>query len=390
MAIRVIESPKQAGTVQFKGPTATREYVATGSLVKLDIQLAILATAPAMETGVDTATGGTIALFLNKVSVTEVGGGTWKATCDYANTPDQWDLKFNIGTQTTKRQQAIKHIRTYDCVLGGFKDGPGDFTSGIKDFKGAIGVNGEEVAGVDCEIAKIEFTITLKLQFAALSSGYFWTVANMTPCVNNADYTIIFKGQSFIFPKGSLLFRGAPMTVDSDSQVTFTYFFAYSRNLTAGGGSAPDWSATTTYGAGAQVYAGGHIFASAAGGNLNTPPVVNGWTSDDIFQTGDQVTFGGHTYTSLIANNEGNDPSLNPADWTDNGVSAWTTVGIAVGEMTVGNSGPIVAEGWHYKWPWYGTTVSNGSATATPKAIVIDQVYDYGDLTLLNIPSTSS
>src|SRR5712691_7286387 len=114
MTIRVSERPKQGGTIQFKGPKARREYVVSGTTVKLDAQIAVANAAPASEASVDTF-GATINLFLNSIDIREVGGGVWEATCDYEDTADQFDLKFNIGTQTTRIFQSKQHIRSYDC-----------------------------------------------------------------------------------------------------------------------------------------------------------------------------------------------------------------------------------------------------------------------------------
>src|SRR6266404_3181553 len=154
MPIRITEKPKQAGSIQFRKPESRREFTISGSLSKLDIQLALLAYIPGADTGAD-ENGDTISIFLSKVAINEIGGGVWHGIADYSNTPDQFDLKINIGTQTSKRQQALEHIRTYDCVNGGFQDDDGtlDFGS-IPAFRGAIGVNTEqtEVAGVEVEI----------------------------------------------------------------------------------------------------------------------------------------------------------------------------------------------------------------------------------------------
>jgi hypothetical protein len=391
--ISIIEKPMQEGSIQFKGPTAKRVYALTGSTQKLAIQIAVITAAPQTETSIS-STGQQLSLFLDKVSVKEIGGGVWEATCDYADTPQQFDLKFNIGTQTVKRQQALEHIATYDCILGGVLMGDGAFTSGIPDFNGAIGVSETEVAGVDVEIAKIEFTITLRLNTAnpigfdgqPLSPLYFWQVANITPCVNATDLTIIYKGQTFLFPKGSVLFRGAPMSTNSDTQLDITFMFAYSKNLTA---TAADWVSTETYQIGSQVTYNGYLFTSTMVGNLDNAPIGNAWSTSATYQVGDLVIFNGAIYEALQVTT-GNQPNISAAQWNAVGSSSWTPNGPSVPALVVGASDPIIKEGWWYAWPWYKTGTSGGTAHPLPTAIVVDRVYDYGDLALLEIPSTTN
>lgn len=389
MTVRVTEKPKQAGTTQFRAPKARNEYTISGTLVRLEAQIALASAAPASVPGCDTD-GTEIDIFLNKLDLQEIGGGVWHGSADYSNTPDQFELTFNVGTQTIKRQQALEHIRTYDCLVGG-EATPG---SGIPDFQGAIGVHGGDnggafsaVDGVDVEVGKTEFTLTKKLNFTSLTSTHFWTVANMTPSVNDDDFIFNFKGQTFIFPKGSALFRGAPMKANSDNQVEISYMFAYSRNT---GLEAPEWDIGTTYGAGDRVVFNFMVWESLAGGNVGNEPVVDTWLPDLTYAFGDKVRFvgilgDGHVYESLAGGNQGNRPDANPGDWQDDGNSPWTYVGPSVGELRIGNSGPIIKEGWWYLWVWYAMQVTSGVAIPIPRAVVIDRVLDYGNFDLLDL-----
>lgn len=371
MAVRVTEKPKQAGTIQFRAPKARAEYTVSGTLSRLEAQIALAAACPASVPGCD-VDGTEIDIFLQKLDLNEIGGGVWHGTADYANTPDQIDLSFHVGTQTTKYFQALEHVRTYDCVVGGSNTtGP---LNGIPDFNGAIGVNGESVDGVDVEIAKLEFTITIKRSFASLAASYLWTIANMTPSVNDEDFTFTFKGQTFTFPRGSVLFRGCPMSVNSDNQVQFQFGFSYSKNI---GLDAPLWDAGTTYGTGDRVIFEFRVFESVGAGNLDNEPVSVEYSGGQTFTTGDKVIFEGHVYSSLIDGNFGHQPDENPGDWQDDGPTPWTNVGPTDGELRVGDSDPIVKEGWHHMWPWFQQTASAGVAYPKARAVVIDRVYKY-------------
>jgi hypothetical protein len=105
--------------------------------------------------------------------------------------------------------------------------------NGVPNFMGAIGVNEGTVEGCDVEVGKVEFSITKKWATATLSGAYIATLADMTDrtVVNAAPFVFVWMGQTLIFSRGTLRFRGAPIKWNSQSEVEITYHFAYQRSI---------------------------------------------------------------------------------------------------------------------------------------------------------------
>jgi hypothetical protein len=346
MTITWGERPKRKASYEtLKKVESDREYWVSGTLIGADAIYTIASVAPPIDIeSLADATGAPIPLFLNKFGCAELGGGNWTVTVHYENTPNQYSLKFNNGVQTTKIRQALEHIRVYDCINGGSHDGAGQFTDGIPDFQGAIGVTGDganiTVEGSDTEIGKVEFSITKKLRMSTLPSSYMQMVIDMTPCKNDRQFTFIWKGQIYTFAKGSIKFRGMPTDENSEDETEMVYYFAYSKGSAAS--SIP-------------------VFDPGLG-----------------YSPGEQVIFGGNIYECIVITTVviGTPPPSAPTYWQDLGPD---------GALRVAGSDPIVKEGWDLAWPWYRPVVANGSIIVTPAAIVIDRILDYGNLDLLNL-----
>ena len=243
MPINVKERPRQAGTVQYKRPTATREYIASGSTDRTQILLAIAGASPAFDVSIDAQTGAPITIFREKLDVKECGGGVWEATIHYESSPNSIDVHFTFGVQNHKIYTALETIGAYDCIDGG-EIWPGEefFGDNIPNFHGAIGVTGHGgsggggagVEGVDIEVGKVELSVAKKWKRATLPMTYVNILNEFTDrtAVNDPAWTFIWLGQQLVFPKGSLRFRGAPIKQNSDEELEITYNFAYSGPIT--------------------------------------------------------------------------------------------------------------------------------------------------------------
>ncbi len=379
MAFNCIEGPRQQASVERNKYTSRREYVFSGSLEKIDALKTIALASSATDPCVD-INGTLIQLFKRKVDVKEAGGGVWSGTVDYDNTPDQFDMKINNGVQTTKMLQALETIAVYDAITGDVVTGNGVGTANVPDFKNALGVKGDglsmEVEGLDVEIGKMEFSLTRKMADASLSAGYEAYLATVTPSVNNALWTFVYRGQLFAFPRGSVLFRGHT-TNDSSTNLEITHNFAYSRGI---GKAADAWSNAVTYHGSDQVTYNGHLWQNEVTDNLNHTP-GNGYPIyffSETYAFGAKVILGNHEYESLIANNTQH-LITDTAAWQDNGLLAhWLDLGTS-GEQYIGLAGPIVKEGWEYAEPWYKPTVATGITIPSPTGLRILRVHYYSD-----------
>ncbi len=381
MAFTMGERPKRTSTVEFGKYAAAREYWFSGSLDECDALRTVGNSAPATIPGVG-SDGSAIVLFKNKVAAKEEGGGAWTVNIDWSETPDQFELKVNNGIQTAKMFQAIETIRTYDCVAGGSLEGPGAFNT-IPDFGNAIGVKGDglniEVEGLENEIGKFEFSITRKSTTASLSAAYTAYLANVTPSINNAVWNFVWRGQVFAFAKGSVKFRGCT-TNENSTSLEITHNFAYSKGSAADG---TNWLIGTSYTVGAQVKHEGYIWVSLTPNNIGVEPTYYlPWDGDTSYSIGNLVLRVGHIYESNTNGNIGNFPEFDAVNWTDNGELDWQRVR-PTNELTVGNSGPIVKEGWEYADPWYRPGVASGIVLPVPTGIRILRVNEYSDFNVL-------
>lgn len=105
--------------------------------------------------------------------------------------------------------------------------------NGVPDFKGAIGVNGDQIEGCEIEVGKLEFSITKKWALGTLSGAYLQLLGEWTDrCrVNNNDFTFAWQGQTLTFRKGTLRFRCATVKWNNSNELEITYHFAYSRSI---------------------------------------------------------------------------------------------------------------------------------------------------------------
>lgn len=228
MPIYVTERPKIATESQHLRPEATHEYVISGSKDKLTIQLAAINNIPPTVNAINFDGDTTIVLFLENIALKEEGGGVWLATAKYGSSSDVVDLQFNFTSTSAKIYQAIEHIRQFDCISGGID------TGFVPQYNGTIGVNGDEVEGVDVEVSVIEFTLTKKYRRALLDVTYFQQLVDLmdvrTP-VNDGQYIIDWKGIQMTFPEGGLRLRGCPIKWTSNDELEIAYQFAYQRAI---------------------------------------------------------------------------------------------------------------------------------------------------------------
>lgn len=148
-----------------------------------------------------------------------VGGGIWIVTANYGSeVPRQVgdsSFTFEISNATRKITQSIstQHRGKVDGIVD---DAP--------DLKGAIGVNGDTVDGVDIHAGTFAFSETHYFYDDDITSEYKINLARMTPSVNNAA----FKG----FQAGEVLFLGANGSRRGYQEWEITFRFAVQLNDT--------------------------------------------------------------------------------------------------------------------------------------------------------------
>ncbi len=226
------EKPRQASKSHWSDPTSTREYWVSGATTRTDAETELdLGNYVPL---VDTING--ISRFYDSWSFKEGvgGGGNWDVVVSYSKSPNLKQHTIEIGVSNTKMMEALELIKSYDC-----SDPPVDPDApqpGIPDFGGAINVHDNNVNGVDVEIGAFTFSVDKIFQFSLLDQFYIKTLRDMSPSVNDAEYTIKWNGQIIACPSGSLKFRGCSMKQIATDGLSITFKFAYSKNITADDG----------------------------------------------------------------------------------------------------------------------------------------------------------
>lgn len=236
--VTVRENPKQKTVSRYLRPEVTREYTLFHTTSRLEASLALLNAVPPEEDAIDNEFN-PIVLPLDDFSLDESGGGVWQARVRWAASTDTMELSFKFGAKSEKIFQGLEHIRTYSCVDGSTDDDEETYTGPY--FNGAIGVNGDEVEGVDIEVSAIDFTISQKYKISSLESDYIQTIIGMfgergrTP-TNDAEWSFEWKNLTLTFPEQSVRFRGFDFKWTAFDELDVSYMFSYQRGIIGGEG----------------------------------------------------------------------------------------------------------------------------------------------------------
>jgi len=142
-------------------------------------------------------------------------GSVWEGVARYGRTPrpetGESEFSFDTGGGT-------QHI-TQSLATVGKHAAPGQTAP---DFRGAIGVTGQSIEGVDIHVPVYNFVETHYLPAAYVTGSYKVTLFHLTGKVNDAS----FRGLS----SGEVLFLGASGSARSGEDWEITFRFAASPN----------------------------------------------------------------------------------------------------------------------------------------------------------------
>jgi hypothetical protein len=155
---------------------------------------------------------------LQRHRISPQGAGVWFVTATYSSDEvrevGEDVVSFNTvgGTVHITQSIATKYAGKADGVTG---DPP--------DFKGAIGVAGDRVEGLDVAAGNGAFSITHYFDNNDVTNEFITKLAKLKPFVNNAP----FRG----FSAGEVLFLGAAMSRRGDREWEVTFSFQISENV---------------------------------------------------------------------------------------------------------------------------------------------------------------
>ena len=183
-------------------------YGVFGSFDDVEIDLHVAENLPTTFSG----------LPLQKHRITPQGGGVWFATASYSSDEvrevGEDVTSFNTAGGTTHITQSIATV--YSGKADGVTDDP-------PDFKGAIGVNGDSIDGVDIAAGSGSYTVTHFFEDNDVTNDFVNKLVKRKPFVNSAP----FRG----FSAGEVLFLGAAGSQRGENAWEVTFNFVISENV---------------------------------------------------------------------------------------------------------------------------------------------------------------
>lgn len=371
------ELPRQEIGVSFNDPTSRKEWLFDGSFNRN----AILAVAGANIPVLDICGG--VSRFFERYDCKEQGGGAWVITAQYRSKPAYWELSIKMTGSTTKMLQSYRTVRGYDCTTQTANENPVLWkTYGVvRDFNKAIGVNGNNVEGVDVIIPTLDITVNYKFTLSTLSASYLQTLFYLQGTANDSAYTLAWKGQSITFAKGDLRFLGSQMKQTSDDQVDITFNFAASKGVAGG---------TVTNASYVQPAVNSDVSVSIDSGALM---VIGQKVYIVGEEDGERVEGGEYTIVNL-------NPPGTLIRLKNLGSSGSVAAGVTIPSfalvsadyldrfpLAIGRSAPIKKEGWEYLWVCYEEVaeIAGGRMVKKPVSAYVEQVIKYGNFATIGI-----
>ncbi len=187
-------------TVSPAGSDIELKYTVVGSEDDAAVRAQVEATIPAFYATMP----------FQNYRIAHQGGGLWEVSVRYgARQGSSYTFETSGGTQHVS--QSKQTVASY-----GIEDPP--------DFKGAIGVNNDSVAGVDITIPVYNFSETHHFPKTVITPAYKLILFALTGNVNG----FLFKG----FAPGEVLFLGATGSQRGEEDWEINYKFAASPNAT--------------------------------------------------------------------------------------------------------------------------------------------------------------
>lgn len=219
MAITVYEGWKGRTVNRGSNESIERLYTITGTTDDADAEAALLAGSP------DTYRDLLRTTYQVKEDIPEV----WRGTVTYTplnllqKEPEELgssegEVSYATGSSTARRLHTLETVASYADNTGAW------FPTDPPDFKGLIGVNKDQVEGVEVGVPAPTYRETHVLIPSSVTTAYQRTVARMAYTVNNAT----FKG----YAAGEVLFVGAEFHYRDSERLIATYEFAISENET--------------------------------------------------------------------------------------------------------------------------------------------------------------
>lgn len=150
-------------------------------------------------------------IFRQDIEIESIGWDAWHINVPYAKRKKengQWDWSFRSSGGTIR-------------ITGGKHKAV--FPAGKPTHNGLIGVNGEEVEGVDVVVPATIYDFSFRHPQGVVSLSYSKAISDMTGVVNSDNW--------LAFGPGEMLFLGPNGSDGSNSEAQLSYSFAYSKTV---------------------------------------------------------------------------------------------------------------------------------------------------------------
>lgn len=193
-------------------PSETRRYYASGSAD----QNYVTAYAQAATPSIITTTWGI--LYRQDIQVEAGGASYFTVAVPYAPRP-----KFDTGSYTLSFDTTggTVHITNSKETRNRYGAGGNPF---VPDFKGAIGVSGDNIEGAEIVIPALKLTATFRHPAAVMTLAKIKYLASITGMVNSSTF--------LTFAAGEVLFLGCTGEEGTETPTSVAYQFACSQNAT--------------------------------------------------------------------------------------------------------------------------------------------------------------
>jgi hypothetical protein len=209
VVFRLHERPNSRRS-SFEERTQEREYVAAGSTDELFVRAAFLAETPAF---LVTPSG---VLYRQDLVIEPNGPEIWYARVPYGpknKVLGSYRLSYDTTGGTIHLKAGLAHVASYAAPGAGAPP----------NHQGAIGVNGEEVEGVEVVSDACKITVTFSHPAGIVTLARIKHLTELTGRVNSDTF--------LTYAPGEVLFLGSVGEEGTEVETEAAYQFAMSRNL---------------------------------------------------------------------------------------------------------------------------------------------------------------
>lgn len=205
MTIRMTESRDSRATTQ-NPPTKTYRFTIAGTNNDAEVKAYAMGATPNVVAALEGI------LYRQDVRINPVGYNVWKVEIPYGSRKTELG-SYRISFDTSGGTVHLTHSRQ---TVNSYGTSP-------PNHQQAIGVNGDQVEGVDVVIPALTVNIHFKHPAGFISLPQIKTLAAYTGAVNSASF--------LTFDAGEVLFLGARGAEGSEVETEVEYNFAMSQNI---------------------------------------------------------------------------------------------------------------------------------------------------------------